>query len=310
MLKNILILSAAVMALSACELKGAIQSVREMPDKIDSTNGQITKTNDAVHKQALQVAIDEMAKPENQAKLSPLPSAMMPFGKAFAETAYEDELLDYIYLKIKEIEEVNPMNGVDANGNDVPLTSDQLNQLRISKNGTLYSLFIISGFIPDQVLSSIVQHQVVEGGRYQETALNILMMRVIFLRDLMLDSDLLEKPLNNSGMMNEAIKDLMKIQYVLTLPFVAKVSLHVKDGVNNLVDMSDSLTADGSLAATVGEWQKAYNNALAGAQAYQKETLTGNAQQDEAIYRQEMLSQTQALSTMKKYSDAWAKGLK
>jgi hypothetical protein len=235
---------------------------------------------------------------------------MMPFGKAFAEEAHEDELLDYIYLKVKEIEEVNPSNGVDAQGNDIPLTPDQLSKLRVSKNGTLYSLFIISGFIPDQMLSDIVQHQILGGGRYQQTALNILMMRVIFLRDLMLDSDLLEKPLNNSGMMNKAIEYLAKIEYVLELPFVSQVSLHVKDGVNNMVDIEDSLTATGSLTATANEWKKAYNSALNGANAYQKQALTGDAQEDEALYRQEMAQQTQALATMKKYSDKWSATLK
>jgi hypothetical protein len=231
---------------------------------------------------------------------------MMPFGKAFAEEAHEDELLDYIYLKIKEIQEVNPSNGVDANGNDIPLTTEQLNRLRINKMGTLYSLFIISGFIPDQILSNMVQHQILEGGRYYETTLNILMMRVIFLRDLMLDSDLLEKPLINAGMMTEAIKNLTKIEYVLELPFSSQVRLQVVDGVNHLVEVKDSLTADGSLAATRAEWKKAYNNALDGAQAFQKQSLTGDAQKDETLYRREMAAQSQALSTMKKYADKWS----
>lgn len=309
MLKNIIILLVATMALSACELKSAIQSVNDMPGKLDETNKQITNTNDNVHKQALQVAIDEMSKPENQQELFPLPAAMMPFGKAFAETAYENELLDYVFLKLKEVEEVNPTNGVDANGNDIPLTPDQLSKLYISKNGTLYSLFIISGYIPDQVMASIVQHQIVGNGLYQQLSLNILMMRVIFWRDLMLDSDLLEKPLTTSGMMNEAIHRLSKIEYVLELPFVSQVKLDVKDGVHNLVNVSDSLTKNGSLDATVSEWKKAYNGAMSGAQAYQKQSYTGNAQQDEANYRAETAAQSQALSTMKKYSDSWAQRL-
>jgi hypothetical protein len=303
MLKKLLILSLATVALSACEVKDAVQSVNNMPGKLDQTNQQMSQLS---HDQTLLLTTQEMAKPENQEKLSPLPSALMPYAKKFAETAYEDELLDYIYLKIREIEEVNPSNGTDANGNDIPLTADQLHALSISKNGTLYSLFIISGYIPDAMMANIVQHQVYGRGRYQGLTMNILMMRVIFWRDLMLDSDLLEKPLANAEAMDEAIHRLNKIEYVLELPFVSQVSLNVKDGVYKLVDVSDSLTASGSLAPTEGEWKKAYNNALSSAQSYQKQSLTGNPQQDEAAYKAEQAEQIQALSVMKKYSDKWS----
>src|SRR6185312_15227007 len=287
MLKNIIILLVATMALSACELKSAIQAVRDMP-------GQLATTNGAVHKQELAQDMDGMQKPENQELLSPLPTRLMPYAKDFAETANQDELLLYINSKIVEIEKVNPSNGVDANGNDIPLTPDQLSKLSTSKNGTLYSLFAISGYIPDQMISNIVQQQIVGNGLYQQLSLNILMMRVIFWRDLMLDSDLLAKPLTNAKMMNEAISYLSKIEYVLELPFVSQVSLNVVDGVHNLVNFSDALTKSGSLDATVGEWKKAYNDALSGAQAYQKQSYTGNAQQDEANYRAETAAQSQA----------------
>lgn len=302
MMKKLFILSIAALALTACELKDAVKSVNEMPGDLGEMKSQM---NELDYKQTLLLTSQGMEKPENQASFAPFPSAMMPYGKKFAEAANETDFLDYVKLKLKQISEVNPSNGVDANGNEVALTQDQLKDLYISKNGTLYSLFIISGYYPDNKLADMIQNQIVHNGPYRQYALNVLMMRVIFWRDLYLDGDLLEKSLSSSGLMNEAIQDLDKIGYVLNLPFVKQVKLTVKDGVHNFVDLDQSLGDAATFAATTGEWQKVYNNALDAAHSYEQGTLTGDPATDKELLRQEVAAQAQALATLKAQTDKW-----
>lgn len=306
MLKHLLILSAMVALLAGCEAKDAITSVNEMPGKIDSTNKQITKTNDSVHKQTLEVAINGMEDSDNQALLFPVPTKLMPYGKVFAEEATPEEIFLYVKAKLKEISEVNPTNGFDSSGNEIPLTPDQLTKLFISKNGTLEALYIISAYIQDDKLSQMVQDQIVNRGPYQGLMLNILMMRVTFVRDVLLDNDSLEKPMDNARAMADITKNLMQLEYVLELPFVQEVALKVKDGVHSFVDVDDSMASAATMNKTRNEWKKAYNLASSVTQSYAKQSLTGNAQTDEQIYRQEIAAQNQELATMKAYVDKWS----
>jgi hypothetical protein len=152
----------------------------------------------------------------------------------------------------------------------------------------------------------MVQDQVVNRGPYQSLMLNILMMRVTFVRDVLLDNDLLEKPMDNARAMSDITNNLMKLEYVLELPFVQSVALKVKDGVHGFVDVDDSMKIASTMNKTRNEWKKAYNLASSVTQSYEKQSLTGNPQEDEQLYREEIVAQNRAVATMKAYADKWS----
>lgn len=308
-MKNIILIAALAMSMVGCKMLDAVDSVNATPAKMDDMNNQIKKTNNAVHKQTLLVAINEMSKPENQAKLFPVPTAMMPAGKAFAEEATREELVLLTYDWIKEIEEVTDLKKIDAAGNEVEYTIEEKNQMRREKTAKLYAMFIIAGFTPDEVVADIINTEILGNGRFQETGLQFLMMRTLFIRDVMLQASLLAKPLKTSGMMNEAVKYLQKLEVILRLPFVKEVSLNVVDKELKLLEVSESLGSADSFASTVGMWQKALDRAVDGNQTLQQKDWTGNTAENDRLYRAELAAQAKAINVLKANADAWQKKL-
>ena len=82
-----------------------------MSGKMDETNGKMEKMVKAIHNQTLDVALTDILKPENTKYVNgmiPNPASMMVPGKIFAEEATADELVQFTYITLLEINSAQP----------------------------------------------------------------------------------------------------------------------------------------------------------------------------------------------------------
>lgn len=341
LVKSVLGLSLVFM-LSAC---GKINDLMDMPgkmdkliEKMDTTNDKINGTNvnmqgtiDALHKQVLLTALQELDKPANKENIFPIPTGLMPAGKAFAEEATGEEIMELLYSKMREIEEVNPLKGMDHDGAPLSLTQEQLQVLRADKLAKLYSLMIIATFAPDEsdvaedirnqvvkprhdVVSEIINSQINENGRYYDTAMAFFALRGYFLREVMLKLSLKvdassAETLHTTGMMSDALKYLIKLDQISKVSFATKwplrpeqIKVHLHEKEFNLL-VFDEVQDLGTQRATAQIWQIALNKALAGMTDFGQQFSV--SQKQSPIYLAQVQKQSSIANSMQAYINSW-----
>lgn len=307
-MKYYILLLILPLVVSCAKIEKALDNAVNLGDKLDKTNVEISKTNAAVHKQTLLVAIKELEDAGNLEKLFPAPTALMPAAKAFAEEATVNEIVELSYSWLKEIEEVMPMKNIDVStGLEQDYTPEKLNRIRIEKTGKLYGLFAIAGFMQDEKVDQVITQYVYTFDRFQAAGLKVLMMRVMFLRDVMLDSSLLSEGLNNSGAMMKAIEYMDKVDKISKLPFAEQIALKVIDKVNTpaMIELSERLDSAG-VKKTSAMWTRILNASEATAQSLTLLSWKGDASQDQATFDNEKAAQLRAIELVKARQAAWS----
>ena len=304
----ILCVPVLVFALTACELPD-IKGLNSMPAKTAEMSNKMDETNEAIRLQKMGIALENLEKPENQARISPIPSGLMAWAKIFAEAAKPEELVEFTYLSLKALEEVNPATGLDQDGIPSNYTDADKLRVRLQKTASLSGLMAIAAFIQDEKIESIIQHDILGNGRFQETGLNLLALRAAFLRDTMLAQSLnirsdSPKVLTNSGMMQEALKYLYKLEKISRLPFADAVQVKVQEKQYNLISFEEKQDAMGR-KATGDMWKVALQKSLAGISSYQKQSWTSDQKVNEQMFNSEIAAQANAANTMQKYVNAW-----
>lgn len=229
--------------------------------KMDQTYDQIKKTNKAVHLQTLMVALDKVEKIENFDKLFPVPTSVLPYAKTFAEEVEAHEVVELTYTWIKDIREVAPIGDLDDEGK-VKLFKDKMVHL--------YGLYAIAGFLPDNIINEIIATDVEGSSRFEETALQLLALRVKFIRDILLKESILSLGIKNSGTLDEAIMYMNKVDFILNLDRVndVKVSLYAQgvpaDFTEGKPIVDEQLTTDEQIKASAAFWTKIKQSANAG----------------------------------------------
>jgi hypothetical protein len=280
----------------------------EMGHKMDQTNRQMEDmvqrmdhTNGGIDKQSKLIPFENMLKSENTENLSPIPTRLMPFGKELALVISADDMVELTYLWLKEIDEVFPAHKMDANGNEVPYTQDEIDKINHDKLARLVGLQIIAGFLPQNVVNDMITKQVYTGGRYEDTVYTILMLRVQFIRDVMLDASLMAAPLNNAGKIAQAVEYNKNIDFVAKLPFAAKISLKTKGFIPADISPVEKFDTGVSL--------KNWKHILLSAErdfVVSEDAVTGNAEEDHKIYQQKLDSYNQSKATIQSYIDSWS----
>lgn len=226
---NISALVLGALLMFGCGAQDAIDATKDMPGKMDDTYGQIVKTNaemekttDAIHKQTLLLALEEILKPENTKYLVP-PTGMLAAGEAFAEEATAEEIAKLTYVWLKEVRKGIPDNLSE-------LDEKGLMALIHEKLVKLTALQVITGLAPQETIEKLVQDQIYNGGRYEDTAYGVLMSRALFIKSFLLDETLMapDEKLNNLGKLEEAYDRTAQLDYLVRLPFAKKIALDVK----------------------------------------------------------------------------------
>ncbi|WII72074.1 hypothetical protein QJS83_16555 [Bdellovibrio sp. 22V] len=234
-----------MLSLSGCDVKEAIDGTKQVPGKMDQMNANMKKmmdemqtTNKGVHDQSLLIPMENLLKEENHDTLAPVPFKLMPFGKKFAEAATSEELIELTYLWLKEVDEAMPAKDVDDDGNEVAYTKKQIQKINTYKLAKLTALQVIAGFTPQDTVQEIIQHYVVSnykdgGRRFEDTAYAFLMLRTMFIRDVLLKESILSTSIDNVGKLEEAMKYIKKIDAIARLRFSEKIQFKSRGLVDN-----------------------------------------------------------------------------
>ncbi len=284
----------------------------EMPSKMDKTNENMEKmidnmnhTNDGIDQQKQLIPFENMLKPENTANLFPIPTRMMPYGKKLAEAISAQDFVELAYLWLKEIDEVLPAHKVDANGNEIPYTQDEITGINHDKTAVLMALQVVAGFLPQKAVQEMIESQVYNSGRYENTVYTILMLRVQFTRDILLDASLLSKPLDNSGKVAQAVDYNKNIDFIAKLPFAGKIALKT----TGFIPTEDSPVEQLDTGVALKNWQRIQRSAErdCNVTARGAEPKTGDAAKDQQLHQVEVNQYNQALSDIHTFIGSWSR---
>ena len=286
------VLMPLVLILAGCGASEALDATKSMPGKMKEMLEQARHTNNKVDRQAVLIPFNEMFKAENGRVLSPVPFRLMPYAREFAENASAEELSEFVYLAMKELNEATPDSGITG----PPEAADSFNHRQLH----LYSaLAAVSGFIPEAKVGAIIAAQIHGGGRFSQAVKQMLMLRVRFLRDVLLEASLFSRPFEQVGAIEEAIRYVDQIEAIARLPFAKEISLRITGFVQPVPSIEESLDPREALRL----WNKLKQKA--GRLTVHQKSLTGNPQQDLEIYREEQVRLERALVLIDSRIQGW-----
>ncbi len=198
---------------------------------IAETNRKMEKVNSAIHKQTMVVALTEMMKPENTQYLFP-PTAMMPAGQTFADEATSDEIVQLVYVTLKDIDEVQPQRQLS------PQETDDLDHKKLAK---FTSLEVIAGLMSQKSVEDAVQTQIRSGGRYDTTVNQLLMLRTLLIKSILVEEDLFSVKIDDLGKAEEAINRVSDLDWIAKLPFASQVGVRTKGMLNSDNNVNEKL---------------------------------------------------------------------
>lgn len=320
---KILSLILTAILLSSC----GIQKMFDMPDKMDSMNkkmdqmtegmdktnfnmGQMInlmgKTVDGVDKQKVLLPFQQLMDEKNYDLLSPIPSKLMPWAKEFAEAIPAKDFAELSYLWLKEIKEVNPLKKMDKDGNEIPFTAEEISKINTLKLGRLSALQAVCGFLPDEKLNSVIDQQLVHYGRFEKTVYKVLMMRVQFIRDIMLNESLLSEPLTTVGEIKEAVMYATKLDFIARLGYADKIAVKVEGFLAPLETFQEKFNVNVAV--------KSYKKIKLSVDKdfkLDQQSITGDQSKDQDIYSNKLKDFNDSVTTINESLKYWEeKGIK
>jgi hypothetical protein len=270
----------AFVGISGCGANKAIDATKEMPDKMDRMYDQMQKTNDMIERQPVVIPFEAMLKEEYGRDLVPIPFDLIPFAREFAKYAGDEELAEVVYIWIKKLNEMT-LNLPNP-------TPEQVEAFNHRKLHVYSALQAVCGFIPQSKLAGIIKQQIFGAGRYQESVLQMLMLRVQFLRDVMLEASLFGEGLTNVGKVERAVEYADQIEYVARLPFASEIAVNVTGFLQPIGDVRETMSP--TVAPTL--WRKLKTKA--DRLVLQQKQITGEPGEDQRLYleRQERLQKS------------------
>ena len=221
------LLIASLVLISGCRMNDALDSTIQMNAKMDATNkgmdrtnSGMSRTNESIHKQTLMVSLNEILKEENTLYLFP-PIGMMPAGEAFGKEATPLEMIQVVYLWLKDINS----SQADGVGPDADGTWPSKEVLDRKKTAKLTALEVIAGLAPQETVDQLIEQQVNQGGRFESTTYEFLMLRSAFIEGILIQESLFSKPMINPGMFEEGLKYIGQMESIAKLPFKGKIAL-------------------------------------------------------------------------------------
>lgn len=302
-----------VLCIAALGLLFAGCGMIDMPAKMDKTNENMEKminnmdhTNAGIDDQRQLIPFENMLKEENSENLSPIPTRLMPFGKKLAEAIPAQDFVELAYLWLKEVDEVFPAHKLDANGDEIPYTQPEIEKINHDKLARLVGLQIIAGFLPQQRVNEMIEQQVYTAGRYEDTVYTILMLRVQFTRDVLLDASLLSAPLDNAGKVAQAVEYNKNIDFIAKLKFARKIGLKTKGFLPT--DLSPVEAFDTGIA--LKNWQRIQRSAERDCDIGTRgvEEKTGNPAQDQQLHQAQVAKYNKAMADIQSYIGSWTSG--
>ncbi|MGZ3771316.1 MAG: hypothetical protein ACXVCP_18320 [Bdellovibrio sp.] len=323
-MKKILMLSLTVLALCGCDAMDALKATKSMDGKMDSMNHKMDqmgemnskmskmndgmqKTVDGIHSQELLIPLENMIKAETIEYLYPVPTSLMPYAKKFAESASNQELVELTYLWLKHINEITPVQDIDKDGKPVDLTLEQTNAFRKQRIGKALALAAIAGFVPQETVEQMVKEHIVGGTRHRKTALQFLALRAFFIKDILLEKSLLEELMDEVGKLEDSIKYMNQLEYLISLPFANLISVRTT-GLSEVAAEDIVFVLDNDKIKSIASlWDKIKIKAELNLADVQEKTWTGDKEKDDEIQAEEKRRYAVAMRSVNSAIEKWKK---
>jgi hypothetical protein len=222
-----------------------------------------SKTDDLARKETVKTAIQELNDSKNYKKLSPIPTDIIPWAKKAAENMnVDDELVPYIYIKLKDVttlryDDNNPGKSYDMN-------DPAAIEFEMNKVGLFNVLAAISGFLPEAKVNQLL-NRLSNSEEYSSTVINILALRFYFIQNVLMSEKYKQDQLVDVGAIEAAISYNESIEKILKLPFADQIKTQVSIFVL-MPDFNEALSVQLDPMAAKRNW----NGILAGMTKYYK----------------------------------------
>ena len=113
-----------------------------------------------------------------------------------------------------------------------PTTGETQDQFLHRKMQTLAALQAVCGFLPHAKVKQIINSEIYHSGRHQAAALQALMLRVRFLRDVLLEASLFSSPMDSVGALQKAVEYNDEIDFIARLPFAGDITVRSPDSLS------------------------------------------------------------------------------
>lgn len=291
-------------SLTACEMLDAVDSVNQTPEKMDSMNAKMGNMEESIRLQKVAIAKENLENSENAEILIPVPVGLMGYAKLFAENATLEEITGQVYLYLKEVNDGLYPKAVDDTGAEKEFTAQESAHINQAKMHKLTAAQAISGLLPQSVVEQLVNEYILKENRYQKTALNILMMRYQFLRDVMLNGSVLSESIEDVGSLEKAYEYVTYMEWIALRPFIGRISVRVYGFLppyGEFVEQLSVVSAKENLLSMLD----VIESRAANVEKVQMQSLTGDPAADSALYQERTARLQSVLSRVNNTAAYW-----
>lgn len=294
-MKNILMIAVAATALfSACSKIDNLYeaAVDKIPQKMDNL---AESTTELKRLETVKTAIAELSDSKNYKKLSPIPVDLLPYAKKAAENMLVDEeLVPFIYTKMKDIETIR----YDDNnmGKPYDMNNPDSVQFEMDKVGVFNAIAAVSAFLPEDKIDRLLA-RLSTSEEYSTTTIQILAMRTYFINNVLMNEKYKQDKLVDVGSVEAAISYNKSVERILRLPYAADIKMNVT-GFVLLTDYNQALSIQLDPDAAKKNWLNIHE----GIKNYLK---VGQFSADGSTVAQQQARANAALATVEQALNTW-----
>jgi len=248
-----------LMSFSACDMlnmpKQTHDDMSSMKDSTHKDMGDMQANMTEVKREGkMGVALQNILLDENTQYLYPVPTGIMPWAQALADTLTENEfmkLMDDWQRRINQIAlTCDDIGGTKTNGVCGP--ANLLAESDHKKQATFWAMAAVSGLMSQANIEQAIETEYTEGGQYNEALYGVLAARQVFIQSILMDNMLMQKDVDNLGKIVQAVQYAEQLQYINDLSFTSDIDFNLTMLFNP--DFQMDVKFDPSVAPT--EWAK------------------------------------------------------
>jgi len=206
---------------------------KDMRDQTTNLNKGMNKTNDAVHRQILVIALKELTSPENTESLH-TPARMLPFANTFAEEATPEELIKEFHTLWTDVQYGGETTNSPATAEDVRLKG---------RNVAYRAASALAAMTTDEKFAEIVRTNIMLQSRFEETAYAFALCRYEFTSEYLFKPVVEKTKKLNLDALRKAVGYYRSMKQIASSTYTAQMSFdvalfkeEVQDGKKVVVD--------------------------------------------------------------------------
>ncbi|MGE4130162.1 MAG: hypothetical protein AB7F86_00910 [Bdellovibrionales bacterium] len=298
-MKKTVLGAVTALLLVGCGADKAIKNANKIPGQLDKTIERLDKMDTRLDQVECEVkkgiSFEALLNGTYAQDLVPVPFDLLPFARQFARCASPEEVAEIVDLWVKKLNEVTL---------DLPNPTPEDVQVFDKRKMHVYSaLQAVAGFTPQAKLDQIIYDQILRSGQYYEATMQLLMLRVKFFRDMMLDGRLFSKPITTVGQLKKAIEYMDEIEFVARLPFRAEIAIAITGFKDPMLDKDTSEVLDYTFVKL--KWRELKEKAARTLKLEQKD-WSGSKEEAEQRFRELQTELAESMKLIQSRVDGWA----